>query len=66
MKTVDGKVAFITGGANGIGLGMARVFARAGMQVVIGDIRDDHLAEAERRLRAEGLAVRGVDRKSVV
>jgi NAD(P)-dependent dehydrogenase (short-subunit alcohol dehydrogenase family) len=31
MQDVSGKVAFVTGGASGIGLGMARVFLRAGM-----------------------------------
>lgn len=46
MKEVSGKTAFITGGASGIGLGMARVFADAGMQVVIADLRQDHLDEA--------------------
>ena len=39
MKDVKGKVAFITGGASGVGLGMAKVFTRAGMKVVIADIR---------------------------
>jgi hypothetical protein len=29
---VAGRTAFITGGASGIGLGMAKVFARAGMR----------------------------------
>ncbi len=43
---VEGKVAFVTGGASGIGLGIARAFARAGMNVMIADIREDHLKSA--------------------
>ena len=39
MKEFDGKSAFITGGASGIGLGMARAFASAGMKVAIADIK---------------------------
>jgi len=46
MKDISGKTAFITGGASGIGLGMAKAFAAAGMRVVIADIRKDHLDEA--------------------
>jgi NAD(P)-dependent dehydrogenase (short-subunit alcohol dehydrogenase family) len=46
MKEVQGKVAVITGGAAGIGLGMAHAFVSAGMKVVIADIRRDHLDEA--------------------
>jgi len=47
MKDVTGKVAFITGGANGIGLGIARAFVKAGMKVVIADIRPKSLAEVK-------------------
>lgn len=36
MKEVDGKTAFIAGGSSGIGLGIARAFADAGMKVAIG------------------------------
>jgi NADP-dependent 3-hydroxy acid dehydrogenase YdfG len=46
MKELKDKVAFITGGASGIGLAMAKVFVREGMKMVIADIRRDHLDEA--------------------
>jgi NAD(P)-dependent dehydrogenase (short-subunit alcohol dehydrogenase family) len=46
MENVEGKVAFITGGANGIGLGIARAFVKAGMKVVIADIRPEALEKA--------------------
>src|SRR5579863_9968682 len=51
MEQVEGKVAFITGGASGIGYGMARVFLRNGMKVVIADIRQDHLDAAKADLK---------------
>jgi NADP-dependent 3-hydroxy acid dehydrogenase YdfG len=43
MKDVTGKVAFITGGASGMGLAMARSFSAAGMKVAIADIEQDAL-----------------------
>jgi NAD(P)-dependent dehydrogenase (short-subunit alcohol dehydrogenase family) len=39
-------VAFITGGASGIGLGVAGAFVAAGMKVVLADLRQDHIDEA--------------------
>lgn len=47
MKDFKDKVAFITGGASGAGLGQAKVFAEAGCRVAIADIRQDHLDEAK-------------------
>jgi NAD(P)-dependent dehydrogenase (short-subunit alcohol dehydrogenase family) len=47
MEHVDGKVAFVTGGASGIGLGLAKVLVKAGMKVVLADVRQDHLDEAK-------------------
>jgi NAD(P)-dependent dehydrogenase (short-subunit alcohol dehydrogenase family) len=46
MKEVRNKVAFITGGASGIGLGMAGACVAAGMKVVLADLRQDHIDEA--------------------
>jgi NAD(P)-dependent dehydrogenase (short-subunit alcohol dehydrogenase family) len=43
---VEGRTAFVTGGASGIGLGMTRAFAAAGMDVVIADLRRDHIETA--------------------
>ena len=46
MTEVAGKVAFITGGGSGVGLGQAKVFAAAGCKVAIADVRKDNLAKA--------------------
>jgi NAD(P)-dependent dehydrogenase (short-subunit alcohol dehydrogenase family) len=54
MQEVDGKTAFVTGGASGIGLGMARAFASAGMNVVIADLRPDHIEGALAQLAEDG------------
>ena len=50
MEDVTGKTAFITGGAGGIGLAMAHVFAEAGMNVAILDIEAEALTRAEESL----------------
>lgn len=43
MKDFAGKTAFITGGVSGIGLGLAKVAAEAGMKVAITYRREDSL-----------------------
>jgi NAD(P)-dependent dehydrogenase (short-subunit alcohol dehydrogenase family) len=55
MKEFDGKSAFITGGASGIGLGMARAFASAGMKVAIADIKSELLSKAKADIEARGV-----------
>lgn len=52
MQNLPGKTAFVTGGASGIGLGIAKALLGAGMNVVIADIREDHLQEASAELAA--------------
>jgi len=46
MKDVAGRTAFVTGGANGIGLGITRALLNAGAKVAMVDIRQDHLDRA--------------------
>lgn len=60
MKEIKGKTAFITGGASGIGLGMARVFASAGIKVLIADLRQDHLESAVSYFEGKNQAVRPI------
>jgi NAD(P)-dependent dehydrogenase (short-subunit alcohol dehydrogenase family) len=60
MERIDGAVAFVTGGASGIGLGMARVFSRAGMRVVIADIRQEAIDGAMRQFPDGNPGVLGV------
>ncbi len=54
MEDLDGKVAFITGGASGIGLGMAQAFVRSGMKVMIADIWQAHIDDALAMFEARG------------
>ncbi|MDA0240254.1 MAG: SDR family NAD(P)-dependent oxidoreductase [Proteobacteria bacterium] len=55
MKDFAGKTAFITGGASGIGLGMARAFADAGMNVALADIESGPLAKAKADIEGPGV-----------
>jgi NAD(P)-dependent dehydrogenase (short-subunit alcohol dehydrogenase family) len=53
-RALSGKLAFVTGGASGIGLGIATAFANAGMKVVVADLAEDRLRGAVELLRANG------------
>jgi NAD(P)-dependent dehydrogenase (short-subunit alcohol dehydrogenase family) len=50
MTDVQGRIAFITGGSNGIGLGIARALARAGVKLALNDIDGEALARARAEL----------------
>lgn len=54
MEHLRDKVAFITGGASGIGFGIARACLDAGMKVVIADVRHHALETAAASLAAQG------------
>jgi NAD(P)-dependent dehydrogenase (short-subunit alcohol dehydrogenase family) len=61
MREFKGKTAFITGGASGIGLGLAQTFADAGMNIVIADIEGPVLGAAVGALNARGAQAIGVE-----
>ena len=60
MKHLKGRVAVITGAANGIGRAIAERCAREGMRVVLAGVNEATLAEAERALGATGASVLSV------
>jgi NAD(P)-dependent dehydrogenase (short-subunit alcohol dehydrogenase family) len=52
---LDGKVALITGGASGMGMVAARLFAAEGAKVVLTDVADDAGKDVAEAIRADGL-----------
>jgi NAD(P)-dependent dehydrogenase (short-subunit alcohol dehydrogenase family) len=60
MKQLSGRVAVITGGASGIGRGMAEALAARGAKLVIADIEEAALAPAVAELKTGGAEVIGV------
>lgn len=46
MNALEDRTAIVTGGASGIGLGIASAFVESGMNVVLADLRPDHIAAA--------------------
>jgi NADP-dependent 3-hydroxy acid dehydrogenase YdfG len=60
MENVAGKTAFVTGGASGIGLGIAKVFAANGMKVVIAESRQNAIDDAMGYFKPKGLPVHAI------
>jgi len=54
---LEGKVAVVTGGASGIGLGLAIRAAREGMRVALADVEEEPLQAALEQVRALGARV---------
>lgn len=60
MKELTDRVAVVTGGASGIGLGMACAFAAEGMKLVLADVEAEALEQAAEHLAGDGADVIGV------
>lgn len=50
MIEFTGRTAFVTGGANGVGIGLVRALLAEGCKVAIADIREDHIERALKSL----------------
>lgn len=50
MIDFAGRTAFVTGGANGIGIGLVRALLAEGCKVAMADIREDHIDRALKSL----------------
>jgi 3-oxoacyl-[acyl-carrier protein] reductase len=59
MGKLDGKIAIVTGGARGIGRGIAEGYAREGADVVIADRAEEKVAEPALR------TIRGLGRRAL-
>ena len=60
MKRFEGRTAVITGGASGLGLAMARRFAREGVRLVLADVQADALERTAAEFEAAGTPVLAV------
>ena len=60
MLELKGKTAIVTGAASGIGLGIAKALAGAGMNLVLADLQPDRLAAARRDIESMGTGAVGV------
>jgi NAD(P)-dependent dehydrogenase (short-subunit alcohol dehydrogenase family) len=65
LKDMNGKIAVVTGGASGIGRGIAARLIGQGMQVVIADIEDGALQQTAQAIGAVGIRADVSDHASV-
>src|SRR5690606_8766991 len=54
MGRLEGRVAIVTGGARGIGSGIATVLAREGAAVVVADVEEALAGDTAREIRDAG------------
>ena len=57
MRNLAGRTVVVTGGASGIGLGMAQAFASRGMNLVLADLNREQLKAVEEECQAVGVKV---------
>ena len=60
LFTLEGRTAIVTGGASGMGFGIATAYCEAGANVVIADINEQVAVDAARALCDKGYKAIGV------
>ena len=60
MNDLKGRTAFVTGGASGIGWGIAQALGAEGMNVMVADIEQSALDRAVETLRAKQVKAEGI------
>jgi NAD(P)-dependent dehydrogenase (short-subunit alcohol dehydrogenase family) len=60
MLDMQGKTAIVTGAASGIGFGIAKALAGAGMNLVLADLQPDRLTAARQSIEALGAKAVGI------
>jgi 3-oxoacyl-[acyl-carrier protein] reductase len=61
MTRLDGRVAIVTGGGQGIGQGVALCLARAGAHVVINEVQQERTTQTVNAIQALGVQALGVE-----
>ena len=60
MNQLNGRVAIVTGGVQGIGLGVSLCLARAGANVVLGELVKENILAAASKIEETGVQVLGI------
>ncbi len=65
MGDLQGRIALVTGGAQGIGRAIAEELAAAGAVLALADVNEAKLAETVAELKAQGIGCHCVHRKRI-